>query len=115
MNSEHQQELSNSIPIENGVGETNGDEPKRKIQNEKNDSNSKNEDLDNIPWSQRIREKQQNSSSPKSTKRLVTPLESGDEESQPIVKKSDKKRKKRQSSPESEEEYTPKVFFQIFR
>nr|CAD2157073.1 unnamed protein product [Meloidogyne enterolobii] len=102
MNSESQQELSNSVPVENGVGETNGDELK-------NDSSAKNEDLDDIPWSQRIREKQQNSSTSKSVKRPVTPEESGGEEAQPVVKKSaDKKRKTRQASPESEEEYTPK-------
>uniref|UniRef100_A0A914LFR5 DNA topoisomerase I n=2 Tax=Meloidogyne incognita group TaxID=654580 RepID=A0A914LFR5_MELIC len=102
MNSESQQELSNSVPVENGVGETNGDELKR-------DSSAKNEDLDDIPWSQRIREKQQNSSTSKSVKRPVTPEESGGEEAQPVVKKSaDKKRKTRQASPESEEEYTPK-------
>ncbi|CAK5085601.1 unnamed protein product [Meloidogyne enterolobii] len=102
VNSEYQQELSNSLPVENGVGETNGDELK-------NDSSVKNEDLDDIPWSQRIREKQQNSSTSKSVKRPVTPVESGGEEAQPIVKKSaDKKRKTRQASSESEEEYTPK-------
>uniref|UniRef100_A0A915LV61 DNA topoisomerase I DNA binding eukaryotic-type domain-containing protein n=1 Tax=Meloidogyne javanica TaxID=6303 RepID=A0A915LV61_MELJA len=94
MNSESQQELSNSVPVENGVGETNGDELK-------NDSSAKNEDLDDIPWSQRIREKQQNSSTSKSVKRPVTPEESGGEEAQPVKKSKSSKTKPENPTPKS--------------
>jgi hypothetical protein len=74
---------------------------------------TKNDDLDDIPWSQRIKEKQNVSFT--KVKRPLTPEnnDGNDEKEEKCLlgKSIDKQLKKRRATPQSsEDEYTPKVF-----